>query len=141
MLKLKNVRGYEAALEILKDLADGDEVTASDSYYLGYLYQYGFRTKKNYSHTYKYCKKANTAKAFYQKAILYKYGHGGNKDYKKALEYFKKAYEEDNKKAISGLAVFSEANLISTTDPELIYQIYFEDKSNKITEKKPSDKD
>ena len=76
-------------------------------------------------------------------AILYKYGQGVNKDNKKALEYFKKAYKAGNKKAVAGLAVFLEANpnLISTTDPELIYQIYLEYKSNKITEKKPIDKD
>ncbi|ASG67823.1 hypothetical protein fh0823_08470 [Francisella halioticida] len=141
-IKNKNIKGYKAAFEILKDLADDDEATASDYYYLGHLYQYGFGIQKNYSNAYKYYKKANTAQSFYQIAILYKYGQGVNKDDKKAIEYFKKSYKAGNKKAIVGLAKLLESNpnLISTTDPELIYQIYLAYQSNKLTKKKSKEK-
>ncbi|QIW10042.1 SEL1-like repeat protein [Francisella sp. LA112445] len=139
----KNVKGYEAAFEILQDLADDDEATPSDYYYLGYLYQYGFGTQKNYSNAYKYYKKANNAQAFYQIAILYKFGQGVNKDNDKALEYFKKSYKAGNKNAIIGLAKLLESNprLISAADPELLYQIYLAYQSNKIKEIKPNEKD
>ncbi|WP_150467442.1 tetratricopeptide repeat protein [Francisella sp. SYW-9] len=141
-IKNKNVKGYEAAFEILQDLADDDEATSSDYYYLGYLYQYGLGTQKNYSNAYKYYKKANSAQAFYQMAILYKYGQGVNKNNKKAIEYYKKSYKSGNKKAIIGLAKFLESNpkFISTSDPELLYQIYLTYQSNKIKENKPGEK-
>ncbi|MED7788569.1 hypothetical protein [Francisella sp. 19X1-34] len=142
-IKSKNVKGYKAAFEILQDLADDDEAIPSDYYYLGYLYQYGFGTQKNYSNAYKYYKKANTSQAFYQLAILYKYGQGVNKNNDKALEYFKKSYKLGNKKALVGLANFLEANprLISTTDPEILYQIYLAYNSSEIKENKSGEKD
>ncbi|MED7819114.1 MULTISPECIES: tetratricopeptide repeat protein [unclassified Francisella] len=142
-IKNKNSKGYEAAFEILKELADDNKATDLDYYYLGYLYQYGLGTQKNYSNAYKYYKKSNTSQAFNQIAILYRYGEGVNKDDQKSIEYFKKSYDAGNKKAILGLAELLETNprLISTTDPKLLYQIYLAYDSNKITAKEPNTKD
>ena len=75
--------GYKNAFKVLKDLADDDKATPSDLYYLGYIYQYGLGTTKDYSDAYKYYKKAATsdnAMAYYQLATLYENGNGVNKD-------------------------------------------------------------
>ncbi|ORU68425.1 hypothetical protein ACC56_07770, partial [Francisella tularensis subsp. holarctica] len=75
-------------------------------FYLGYIYQYGLGTEKNYYDAYKNYKKAangNYPKAFYQIATLYRDGLGVNKSSEKAIEYFKKSYDLGYKDSVTAL--------------------------------------
>lgn len=106
-------------------------------FYLGYSYQYGFGTEKNYFDAYKYYKKSaslNYPQAFYQIGVLYEDGLGVNKDNTKAMDYFKKSYDLGYKNSIVDLAniISSNNNLISTTDPEILYEIYLAYKDGKL---------
>ncbi|AJI52323.1 tetratricopeptide repeat protein [Francisella philomiragia] len=136
-IKNHNSNGYNNAFSILKEIVDNNEATAQDFFYLGYSYQYGLGTEKNYFDAYKYYKKSaslNYPQAFYQIGTLYKDGLGVNKDNKKAIEYFKKSYDLGYKNSIVDLAniINSNNNLISTTDPEILYEIYLAYKDGKL---------
>ncbi|MDE4970090.1 sel1 repeat family protein, partial [Francisella tularensis subsp. holarctica] len=77
-----------------KEIVEDDQDTAKDYFYLGYIYQYGLGTEKNYYDDYKNYKKAangNYPKAFYQIATLDRDGLGVNKSRENAIEYFKKS--------------------------------------------------
>nr|WP_231138753.1 SEL1-like repeat protein [Francisella orientalis] len=76
----------------------------------------------------------NYPQAFYQIGTLYKDGLGVNKDNKKAIEYFRKSYDLGYKNSIVDLAniINSNNNLISTTDPEILYEIYLAYKDGKL---------
>nr|WP_231138752.1 SEL1-like repeat protein [Francisella orientalis] len=56
-IKNHNSNGYNNAFSILKEIVDNNEATAQDFFYLGYSYQYGLGTEKNYFDAYKYYKK------------------------------------------------------------------------------------
>lgn len=136
-IKNHNSNGYNNAFSILKEIVDNNEATAQDFFYLGYSYQYGLGTEKNYFDAYKYYKKSassNYPQAFYQIGTLYKDGLGVNKDNKKAIEYFKKSYDLGYKNSIVDLTdiINSNNNLISTTDPEILYEIYLAYKDSKL---------
>nr|WP_048349471.1 tetratricopeptide repeat protein [Francisella orientalis] len=136
-IKNHNSNGYNNAFSILKEIVDNNEATAQDFFYLGYSYQYGLGTEKNYFDAYKYYKKSaslNYPQAFYQIGTLYKDGLGVNKDNKKAIEYFRKSYDLGYKNSIVDLAniINSNNNLISTTDPEILYEIYLAYKDGKL---------
>ncbi|MEY8701744.1 tetratricopeptide repeat protein [Francisella philomiragia] len=136
-IKNHNSNGYNNAFSILKEIVDNNEATAQDFFYLGYSYQYGLGTEKNYFDAYKYYKKSassNYPQAFYQIGTLYKDGLGVNKDNKKAIEYFKKSYNLGYKNSIVDLTdiINSNNNLISTTDPEILYEIYLAYKDGKL---------
>ena len=87
----QNKNGYKNTFEILKGLAENDQSTAKDYFYLGYIYQYSLGTEKNYYYAYKNYKKAanaNYPRAFFQIATLYRDGLGVNKSNKKTIQYF-----------------------------------------------------
>ncbi|MBK2094874.1 sel1 repeat family protein [Francisella philomiragia] len=136
-IKNHNSNGYNNAFSILKEIVEDNEATAQDFFYLGYSYQYGFGTEKNYFDAYKYYKKSaslNYPQAFYQIGVLYEDGLGVNKDNTKAMDYFKKSYDLGYKNSIVDLAniISSNNNLISTTDPEILYEIYLAYKDGKL---------
>ncbi|WP_265658396.1 tetratricopeptide repeat protein [Francisella philomiragia] len=136
-IKNHNSNGYNNAFNILKEIVEDNEATAQDFFYLGYSYQYGFGTEKNYFDAYKYYKKSaslNYPQAFYQIGVLYEDGLGVNKDNTKAMDYFKKSYDLGYKNSIVDLAniISSNNNLISTTDPEILYEIYLAYKDGKL---------
>ena len=56
----QNKNGYKNAFAILKVVAGNDQYTAKDYFYLGYIYQYGLGTEKNYYHLTKTIKKQLT---------------------------------------------------------------------------------
>ncbi|APD50422.1 tetratricopeptide repeat protein [Francisella hispaniensis] len=133
----QNKSGYKNAFIILKDLVEDDQATAKDYFYLGYIYQYGLGTEKNYYDAYKNYKKAANAdypSAFYQIAILYRDGLGVNKSNKKAIEYFKKSYDLGYKDSVTALAdlVNSNNHIISVVEPEILYDIYLGYKNGSI---------
>lgn len=133
----QNKSGYKNAFVILKELVEDDQATAKDYFYLGYIYQYGLGTEKNYYDAYKNYKKAangNYPKAFYQIATLYRDGLGVNKSSKKAIEYFKKSYDLGYKDSVTALAdlVNSNNHMISVVEPEILYDIYLGYKNGSI---------
>lgn len=133
----QNKSGYKNAFVILKELVEDDQATAKDYFYLGYIYQYGLGTKKNYYDAYKNYKKAangNYPKAFYQIATLYRDGLGVNKSSEKAIEYFKKSYDLGYKDSVTALAdlVNSNNHMISVVEPEILYDIYLGYKNGSI---------
>ncbi|MBK2357312.1 tetratricopeptide repeat protein [Francisella hispaniensis] len=133
----QNKSGYKNAFIILKDLVEDDQATTKDYFYLGYIYQYGLGTEKNYYDAYKNYKKAANAdypSAFYQIAILYRDGLGVNKSNKKAIEYFKKSYDLGYKDSVTALAdlVNSNNHIISVVEPEILYDIYLGYKNGSI---------
>ena len=138
--------GYKNAFKILQDLADDDKATPSDLYYLGYIYQYGLGTNKDYSDAYKYYKKAansNNAMAYYQLATLYENGNGVNKDEIKALDYYKKSYQLWYLHAVNAIAKMLEANsrLVASAGPKMLYEIYLAYDQDQIKEADPSIKE
>ncbi|EDO66248.1 hypothetical protein BSY87_01545 [Francisella tularensis subsp. holarctica FSC022] len=133
----QNKSGYKNAFVILKELVEDDQATAKDYFYLGYIYQYGLGTEKNYYDAYKNYKKAangNYPKAFYQIATLYRDGLGVNKSSEKAIEYFKKSYDLGYKDSVTALAdlVNSNNHMISVVEPEILYDIYLGYKNGSI---------
>ncbi|ADA78857.1 tetratricopeptide repeat protein [Francisella tularensis] len=133
----QNKSGYKNAFVILKELVEDDQATAKDYFYLGYIYQYGLGTEKNYYDAYKNYKKAangNYPKAFYQIATLYRDGLGVNKSSEKAIEYFKKSYDLSYKDSVTALAdlVNSNNHMISVVEPEILYDIYLGYKNGSI---------
>ncbi|OIN83302.1 tetratricopeptide repeat protein [Francisella sp. TX07-6608] len=133
----QNKSGYKNAFVILKELVEDDQATAKDYFYLGYIYQYGLGTEKNYYDAYKNYKKAangNYPKAFYQIATLYRDGLGVNKSSEKAIEYFKKSYDLGYKDSVTALAdlVNSNNHMISVVEPEVLYDIYLGYKNGSI---------
>ncbi|ABO47005.1 tetratricopeptide repeat protein [Francisella tularensis] len=133
----QNKSGYKNAFVILKELVEDDQATAKDYFYLGYIYQYGLGTEKNYYDAYKNYKKAangNYPKAFYQIATLYRDGLGVNKSSEKAIEYFKKSYDLSYKDSVTVLAdlVNSNNHMISVVEPEILYDIYLGYKNGSI---------
>ncbi|ACD30773.1 tetratricopeptide repeat protein [Francisella tularensis] len=133
----QNKSGYKNAFVILKELVEDDQATAKDYFYLGYIYQYGLGTEKNYYDAYKNYKKAangNYPKAFYQIATLYRDGLGVNKSSEKAIEYFKKSYDLGYKDSMTALAdlVNSNNHMISVVEPEILYDIYLGYKNGSI---------
>ncbi|AHH46258.1 hypothetical protein X557_04185 [Francisella tularensis subsp. holarctica PHIT-FT049] len=133
----QNKSGYKNDFVILKELVEDDQATAKDYFYLGYIYQYGLGTEKNYYDAYKNYKKAangNYPKAFYQIATLYRDGLGVNKSSEKAIEYFKKSYDLGYKDSVTALAdlVNSNNHMISVVEPEILYDIYLGYKNGSI---------
>ena len=133
----QNKNGYKNAFEILKGLAENDQSTAKDYFYLGYIYQYGLGTEKNYYDAYKNYKKAakaNYPRAFFQIATLYRDGLGVNKSNKKTIQYFKKSYDLGYKDSVIALAdlINSNNHMISVVEPEILYDIYLGYKDGSI---------
>lgn len=133
----QNKNGYKNAFEILKGLAKKDQSTAKDYFYLGYIYQYGLGTEKNYYNAYKNYKKAanaNYPRAFFQIATLYRDSLGVNKSNKKAIQYFKKSYDLGYKDSVIALAnlINSNNHMISVVEPEILYDIYLGYKDGSI---------
>ncbi|MFV9925023.1 MAG: tetratricopeptide repeat protein [Francisella endosymbiont of Hyalomma scupense] len=133
----QNKNGYKNAFAILKVVAENDQSTAKDYFYLGYIYQYGLGTEKNYYHSYKNYKKAanaNYPRAFFQIATLYRDGLGVNKSNKKAIQYFKKSYDLGYKDSVIALAdlINSNNHMISVVEPEILYDIYLGYKDGSI---------
>ncbi|KEI35734.1 hypothetical protein FRA_29c03580 [Francisella sp. W12-1067] len=133
----KNEQGYNQAYKIFKKLADSDKATTKDYYYLGYMYQYGLATNKDYFQAYKYYQKAiddKNPEVYYQLAILYKDGQGVNKNDEKAISYFTKAYNLGDTKALIPLDKLLESNqkLIPKVEPKLLFETYLAYKDGKI---------
>ncbi|GAB4221850.1 MAG: SEL1-like repeat protein [Francisella sp.] len=133
----KNEKGYKNAFTTLQKLVTDKKATPKDLFYLGYLYQNGFGTTRNYYKAYKMYKQAansNYPPALYQIAMLYKNGQGVNRNQKKAVEYLKKAYSFGYKDSIKDIAELIRNNnhITSVIEPAILYEIYLEYKNGSI---------